>query len=102
MSNQAIQVSTARTHEGAVHAEFIDLGSNEEVVVNVKKSATLRHAWNEAYKKLTEKHKPTDELLCQEGSKSLMSFLELNFEEMEHREICSVHKYKIRRETGGA
>lgn len=93
---------TENAHKNTIRTTFIDLGSNDKVFVDVKESETLRHAWNEAYKQLSEKHKPTDELLCEKDSKSLMAFLDLTFEEMKRREICPHHIYKIRRETGGA
>jgi hypothetical protein len=100
MTTETKPVSTSDSK--IIRTTFIDLGSNETVDVDVKETATLRHAWDEAYKKLTEKRKPTDELLCEKDGKSLMSFLDLTFEEMNRREICQKHIYKIRRETGGA
>jgi hypothetical protein len=85
-----------------IKAEFLDLGTNKEVTVDVKRTDTLRKAWDEAYKKLAEKQKPSDRLLCAEGDASLMGDLDLTFEQLHEKKICPHHKYKIRRETGGA
>jgi len=94
-------VEREKEHDKGPVVEVRYLNTNEETKFHASWHDTLRHVWDEGYKKLGETRREGDEFQCQDGG-SLMEHLGLTLEQLRERHICVERRFAIRSTTGGA
>lgn len=89
-----------------VEVHFKSLVTGERVKFPVERAATLKHAWDKAYKELDEAPREGDTLQCggSDEGRSLMDDLNLTLHQVHQQQLCGAEafRYEFKGPSGGA